>query len=272
MPSFFEKELEISGLTGKNDLLYLGAERCAEIIILNKKDMSHVGTIPIINDSIKGGIEIEGLSIFKNFIFIADEKKGRIFTLNLETKTLSRVIVKGTDLSKFTNGFGMEGIAVEESTKLLYLLREKNENHQSEIHTFRISEEENSIHLNHKTQTLIQHENKHWRYSGLAIDSAQKRLLCLKQYYIKDDNLTKLNKREIEYVSLDSLKKNKTIPSPLLSLSKEIYEQRKSFASNIEGIYFDNKSIFITSDNGGGKTRDCNEITTKTVMIKIETN
>jgi len=41
---------------------------------------------------------------------------------------------------------------------------------------------------------------------------------------------------------------------------------KDSFATNVEGIYSDDRSIFITSDNGEGD-KDCSQIAGKTGMI-----
>ena len=146
-------------------------------------------------------------------------------------------------------------------------MREKNEKYQSEIHSFSIYEKEGLIDLKYRNQTLIQHKNEKWRYTGLSIDSENNRLLCLKSYYVK--NLPKLSKRSIDYLLFDSLTSKITSPNNLLSLTKEMYFMRNSFALNIEGIYSDDTSIYITSDNGEG-SKDCNQKSSKTMMMKIK--
>ncbi len=267
LPSLFEREFEISGLTGNEDNLFLAAERCAKIFVVNKEDMTHVETIHLDMKDLPNGIEIEGLSLYKNFLLLTDEKNGKVFSFNLSTRKLRNLESIGLDLSSFKGKYGIEGIAVDGESNLLYLLREKNEKFQSEIHSFSIYEKEGLIDLKYRNQTLIQHKNEKWRYTGLSIDSENNRLLCLKSYYVK--NLPKLSKRSIDYLLFDSLTSKITSPNNLLSLTKEMYFMRNSFALNIEGIYSDDTSIYITSDNGEG-SKDCNQKSSKTMMMKIK--
>jgi hypothetical protein len=44
---------------------------------------------------------------------------------------------------------------------------------------------------------------------------------------------------------------------------------RDSFATNLEGIYSDNESIFVTSDNGEGE-KDCSQKSRRTIMMKVK--
>ena len=55
----------------------------------------------------------------------------------------------------------------------------------------------------------------------------------------------------------------------LISLTKEVLFMRESFATNLEGIYSDNESIFVTSDNGEGE-KDCSQKSRTTIMIKMK--
>lgn len=269
LPSFFDREFEISGLTGNRDNLFLAAERCEKIFVVKKEDMTHVETIHLNTEKLKSPIEIEGLTLYKNFLLIADEKKGRVLSYNLTTHQLKVLPTNGKDLSSLTGKYGMEGIVVNEKSGILYVLREKNEKNQSEIHTFAISEIDGLIELNYLNHTIIQHENSDWRYAGLSIDYINNRLLCLKSCYVED--WSALNKREIDYIKLDACFKSTqfTYPNTLLSLSKDVLFMKKTYATNIEGIYCDSSHIYITSDNGEGE-KDCSQISSKTAMIRIE--
>jgi hypothetical protein len=101
------------------------------------------------------------------------------------------------------------------------------------------------------------------------MDKKNNRLLCLKSLYIKGEPT--LDKLEVDYLLLDSLTSDKSNPSMLISLTKEIYFMRDSFATNLEGIYSDNESIFVTSDNGEGE-KDCSQKSRKTIMVKVKMN
>lgn len=207
LPSFFDREFEISGLTGNEEHLFLVSERCAKIFIVSKEDMTHVETIHLNIDAISGGIEIEGISIYKDYLLITDEKKGRLFSFNLKTRSLKEIEIIVKDMSSFTWKYGMEGIAVDEDSKIAHVLRERNKKQQSEIHSFFISEKKGLLYLNYRNQTLIQHKNENWRYSGLSIDKNNYRLLCLKSYHLKGQ--PELDKFEIDYISLGALTNNK---------------------------------------------------------------
>lgn len=267
LPSFFDREFEISGLTGNEKNLFLAAERCAKIFVIKKEDLTHIETIHLNIDDMPNGVEIEGLSLFKDFLLLIDEKNGKIFSFNLKTKKLITLKPNGIDLSLFKGRYGIEGIAVDEESKVLYLLREKNEKLQSEIHAFSMSEKDGSLNLKYRNQTLVQHEDEKWRYTGLSIDYENNKLLCLKSYYVKGQ--PHLDKTEIDHISIDSLSNKNSKSNMLLSLTKEVYFMRNSFATNIEGIYSDNESIFVTSDNGEGK-KDCSQKSMKTIMIRVK--
>lgn len=79
----------------------------------------------------------------------------------------------------------MEGIAVDEDSKLVYVLRERNKKQQREIHFFFVSEKGDSLYLNYQNQTLIQHKNRNWQYLVFSIDKKNYRFLCLKFYRLK---------------------------------------------------------------------------------------
>ena len=80
-----------------------------------------------------------------------------------------------------------------------------------------------------------------------------------------------MNRREIDFILFDALKNSQSEPNNLLSLTKEIYFMKDSFATNVEGIYSDDRSIFITSDNGEGD-KDCSQKSSKTGMIRVKMN
>lgn len=67
--------------------MFLAAERCAKIFVVKKENMTHVETIHLNIDDIQGGIEIEGISIYKDFLLITDEKNGKLFSFNLKKAT-----------------------------------------------------------------------------------------------------------------------------------------------------------------------------------------
>jgi uncharacterized protein YjiK len=125
LPSFFDREFETSGLTGNKENLFLAAERCAKIFVIKKEDMTHIETIHLNGNNIQEGIEIEGITIYKNFLLITDEKNGKLFFFNLKTSSLKEIEIIGKDLSSFKSKYGMEGIAVDEKLKILYILRKK---------------------------------------------------------------------------------------------------------------------------------------------------
>jgi len=266
LPSFFDREFEISGLTGDDENLFLAAERCGKIFIVEKESLNHIKTIHLNFDNLDDGIEIEGLCLYQNFLLITDEKNGKIFSLNLRTEEFNEISVSGKDLSSFIGKYGMEGIAIDPASNTLYLLREKNKDLQSEIHTFSLINEAGELKLEYKAQTLIQHGNENWRYTGLSIDVDNNRLLCLKSHY--NVRACPSNRREIEYILLDSFPQKKCKPIMLVSISEGVSFMKESFATNVEGIYSDSKSIYITSDNGEGR-KDCNDKSIKTALIKI---
>ncbi len=266
LPSLFEREFEISGMTGDATHLYLAAERCAKVFVLDKENVALVETIELDTSEIES-LEVEGLSRYKDYLLLTDEKKGRIFSYHLKTKQLTQVNHDQPKFSKFRGNYGMEGIAIDTVAKVAYVLRERNKDNESEIHSFDISEKQAQLKFKYRNQTRLKNKNKDWRYSGIAIDQQNKRLLCIRSYYVGHASVK--NKREVHVVPIKVLKKKKTNSKILVSVSEAVFLHRNSFATNVEGIYADMETIYITADNGKG-IKDCSQISKKTPLIRIE--
>lgn len=273
LPPLFEKELEVSGLTGNAETFFFASERCQKIIAVDKKDKQHQTTFDLslyLPKEIQN-IELEGLSLYHNHLIMTDEYHAKLYAFDWTKKDFQELVINGKDLSKLKGSYGMEGVAVDERNNLLYLLREKNKQHQSEIHVFEIQKDQKTFILNYSKSIYIQHKNKHWRYSGLCLDPQNNRLLCLKSYWTGYKNMAS-SKLEIEYIQLDStlqtIPKNWTTQA-LISISNEVNTKRSIYAGNLEGIYYDEGTLYITSDNGMGAI-DCNSTSKKTAFIQID--
>lgn len=264
LPSVFKKEFEISGLTGKKGVLYLGAERCARIFALDQHTLEVLRVIPLENHE----IELEGLDWYKEYLLITDEKKGKIWSLNTNTNELLPLHLEGVDLSFATGSYGLEGIAVYQDSDLVYVLREKNLLNQSEIYTFHICEKNSVLSLECIAVHLIQHPSSHWRYTALTVDKSRHRLLCLKSFYLH--SMYPDNKRSIESIAFDDTQEDLLSAQPLhlCSISNEVRAHKKTYATNVEGMYADQDHIYISSDNGQG-VPNCDDISVKTAMIRL---
>ena len=78
----------------------------------------------------------------------------------------------------------MEGLTVNPNQKLIYILRERNGNNQTEIYTLEIG---NNDSLNYKNKFIINHNNNNWRYSDLYYDQDENVLFGLRSFYNRNE-------------------------------------------------------------------------------------
>jgi len=272
----FDTEIEISGMVGHNNTLYLVSEREEIVFLLNKRDYSLIKSIDltkaIINFNSKNteneinirGIEMEGITWYNNNLYFVDEGNTSIYKYQLKERTISR-LTTNLDLSTFTGSLGMEGIAVNPNKKLIYILRERNGNNQSEIYTLNIS---NDLFLSYDSaRYIINHPNKNWRYSDIYYDSEENMIYGLRSYY--ERKVPEAAKCFIDKIPVNA---NGTINKPVEfskdeSLSEEVIKNRCMYVSNLEGLYKAHGKILIVSDNARG-TKECNSKPVKTMFVE----
>lgn len=276
LPTEFDTELEISGMVGHNNILYLVSEREEIVFLLNQEDYSLIKSIDltkaIISFNSKNpeneinirGIEMEGISWYNNSLYFVDEGNASIYKYKLKAGTISK-ITTNLDLSKFKGSLGMEGIAVNPAKKLIYILRERNGNNQSEIYTLSLS---NDLFLSYDNQKyIINHPNNNWRYSDIYYDSEENIIYGLRSYYDRKD--PEAAKCFIDKIPVNA---NGTINKPVEfskdeSLSEEVIKNRCTYVSNLEGLYKSKGKILIVSDNARG-TKKCDHKTIKTMFVE----
>ncbi|PLX10506.1 MAG: hypothetical protein C0597_16665 [Marinilabiliales bacterium] len=280
LPDDFNTELEISGMIGHENSLYLVSEREKIIYQISMLDYSITSSIdlrkPIITYNSKKpeneidirGIEMEGLSWYKNQLLFVDEGNTAIYRYDLDEETISK-IKTNLDLSDFNGDFGMEGIAVNKDKKLVYILRERNGNNQSEIYTLKMSPDKSFKYYNQKY--IIDHKDNNWRYSDIYYDSQENIIYALRSYYNKKDP-------EAAKCYIDKIPVNKKgiIDGPIdfnedEMLSNMVVKNRCKYVSNLEGIYKTGNKVFIVSDNARS-TKKCDSKPIKTMFIEYTFN
>jgi len=276
LPDDFHTELEISGMIGHENSLYLVSEREKIVHQISMLDYSIITTIdlrqPIINYNSKNPeneinirtIEMEGITWYKNQLLFVDEGNTAIYKYDLNDGTISK-IKTNLDLSEFKGNYGMEGIAVNQDKKLVYILRERNGKDQSEIYTLKISPDKSFKYYNQKL--TVDHKDNNWRYSDIYYDSQENIIYALRSYYNRTD--PKEAKCFIDRIPVDE----KGIISEPIEFSKDetlsnlVVKNRCKYVSNLEGIYKTENKVYIVSDNARS-TKKCNSTPIKTMFIE----
>jgi hypothetical protein len=160
----------------------------------------------------------------------------------------------------------MEGIAVNQDQKLIYILRERNGNKQSEIYTLKIIKKR-LFEQQHKF--IVNHANNNWRYSDIYYDQDDQILYGLRSFY--NHNTPETAKCYVDEITMD---KNGFPKEPIIqhndeSLNDSIIQNRCKYVSNLEGIYKKGDKIYLVSDNRHG-SKNCNPSPTKTMFIEYK--
>ncbi|MCB2196513.1 MAG: SdiA-regulated domain-containing protein [Bacteroidetes bacterium] len=277
LPDVFNTEYEISGMVGNNDTLYFVSERENVILVVNQLDYHLISTIdltePIQNFNTLNPdneidirkIEMEGMTWYNQNLLLVDEGNTTIYSYNLKNNSIKK-LETDLDLSEFHRSLGMEGIAVNPAQKLIYILRERNGNKQSEIYTLKISAD-GFLEQQHKF--TINHANNHWRYSDIYYDQDDDILYGLRSFYNHDTPETAKC-----YVDEISINKNGFPKQPILehideTLNDSIIKNRCEYVSNLEGIYKTGDIIYLVSDNRRG-SKNCTPTPIKTMFIEYK--
>lgn len=278
LPEAFNTEYEISGMVGHNDTVYFVSEREKVILVVNQLDYSLISTINLIepiqnfnavnpdNEIDIRKIEMEGMTWYNQNLLLVDEGNTTIYTYNLKNNTIKK-LETDLDLSEFQRSLGMEGIAVNPDQKLIYILRERNGNKQSEIYTLKIGEES----LHYMNKFTIDHSSNHWRYSDIYYDQDDDILYGLRSFYNHDTPETA--KCYVDEITMD---KNGFPQHPILehkdeALNDSIIKNRCMYVSNLEGIYKTGDKIYLVSDNRRG-SKNCHPTPIKTMFIEYKLN
>lgn len=276
LPGAFNTELEISGMVGHNDTLYLVSERQKIIFLVNKSDFSIISSIdltkPIIDYNAQNPedeinirtIEMEGVTWYKNLLFITDEGNTVIYKYDLKGGRICKMKTN-LDMSEFNGNLGIEGISVNPDKKLFYLLRERNGSNQTEIYTLKITD---ANFLKYENQRyIINNPGNNWRYSDIYYKKDENVIYGLRSYYDRKNPenakcfVDKIPIDENGFLGKDVIQNNDQ------TLSESVIRNRCKYVSNLEGIYKTGNTIFIVSDNQRS-TRKCDSMPEKTMFIE----
>jgi len=288
--SLLKKSYEFSSIVIRNDTMFLIAEKCKTLFFLNKQTLKPINSVSLDSKIVHRDVQIEGCALYKNHLIMVDEKVDSVYQYDLSNRKTS-LVIKNIKMSNphDSDSFGLEGIAINSSKSICYILREKNLDKQSEISVFNIIESAGEISLKH-IKTVLVKQDPLTRYSDLYFDETTNNLFCIKSYYLSQD-LSK-NKYIIDKISVDSTTGD--IPSidnniSSLSLLKDPpveFEELSGFvndynppytnpdgilySTNMEGIYIDGDTFYLISDNGQQSVCDSNRTDLKTLLITFD--
>ncbi len=270
LPEEMNKQVCISGMKYMDGKLWFASERCPVIFAA---DPATGAILKTINIQAPQEFEMEGMTSYKNKLYLVSENVAALYEVNPENGDLKTVQTSVALPPKSKNGDGMEGVAANEVNGKFYLLRERNEERtQTEIYTFSIEEAgENAVlTLKYESKIELTLADPQWRYSDICFDKENSRLLCLKSY-----SKGKLRQQYLEAIDIDSMGRIsaatlKNIPVERFS---DISNRFKNldYSMNLEGITLDEAgNIFIISDNTSGKAQCDQPAREKTILLELK--
>jgi uncharacterized protein YjiK len=250
----FDYALEISSLENKTGNVLLLSEKCKRLYYIDKLGKL-ISTFDLNNGDIQDkNVEIEGMSFYQNGLLFSDEKNAKIYSLSFSDSSIVEV-ESNYDLSGDVDEYGMEGISVDEGNSICYIMKEKNGNRQSQIHVFKIVQQDGKITLKFIKNIFIEQNDNSWRYTDLCFNPQNNYLYCLK---------TKPGIYQIDTISTlhidhpgDTIIKRDT-PKLLMDISVDVNKYgTKGFSTNMEGIAINDNSIYLVSDNSQISYANC---------------
>lgn len=265
LDSILNKPYEFSSIAIQNDTIFIVTENCNTVFYLDKKSKHVIGQQSFMLETPNS--DIEGMSIFKNFMFISDESDNSIAVIDLKRNEELPVTFGLTNKAQNLNhDFGFEGIEINAEGNYVYLLKEMNKKFESEIYGFHLNKTNDGFYLKLDRITTIAIGRK-YRYADLALSPDESKLYLLRSkiggYYI--DTLPLENNKLPEKSTLNF----KELVS--LDISNQInnYSQQ-GYSSNLEGLTVYENSLFLISDNYHGRDNTCDDPVSKIKTLMVE--
>ncbi|MET7254008.1 esterase-like activity of phytase family protein [Dyadobacter fermentans] len=265
LTSVFNNSLEISYLACQKDKILLLTEKCKHLYYLDEAG-NIIGEQSIDKGYIKNKeVEIEGAAWLKNGLLITNEKVGEILYLNFSVGTVSKVDAN-YDMSSDTGSQGMEGIAIDSTRRLCYVLKEKSDHNESMIRVFSILEGQGAPRLQFVKNVRIRLLNNEWRFADAFYNTADDQLYFLETKK-RGYRVVKVKSSDLEKATGENLV-NPILHKDLSGLINP-FEQKK-FNTNIEGLALKDGSIYMVSDNATTSTCSSSILGKgKTLLIKV---
>jgi hypothetical protein len=265
--------VSISGIAILNNKLYMVAERCKKLFVSDLASHKIIDTLSLITGD---DVEFEGLTVFKNELYTVSENNGKSYHINLSTGQLTELTFNFT-FPPMHKGDGLEGIAGNSKLNLVYVLLERDARKENAvIYTFKVEPNtpSNQLQLNFQKNFSLALDSVELRYSDLAYDSLNNRLVVIRSFY-----KNKIGRYSIETIALDEQGLPMAAPVTLANLNEQDFTpliktyQSLNYDSNLEGIAIDkNQTIYIASDNAMGEA-DCepnaNKPAKKTLVLEL---
>lgn len=282
-PVLATKNLEISGLEVDSQYFYMPLEKCAKVLKLDIASMSKLDTLPL--KGLPSQREIEGAALYADFILLTNEAApANVFCFNLKKQKLKAVKIDRIDLSKDTLSEGLEGIAVDVTKNVCYLLKERVTGNESAIRQFSIAREGDSLRLTYRSTIKIKHPEKQadidpWRYTDLYLNGDK--LYALKSVFNTADNSKSRYFIDIFDIRDLPLVENSTInindENLLQQSGLEITNLLKPYLTthsiNLEGLAVRGQDIYLISDSeetdGCNSNSDVSHSNHKTLFLKL---
>lgn len=256
----------ISSITIQNGKLYMPAERCKKIFVVDIAQKTITDTISFFA---KQDVEIEGSAWYNNKLYLLCEKTRSIYQVTgnnekiVEVRHNFRFPVQSGDK-------GLEGIAINSKSNKFYILLEENKRKKNAlIYTFSVdTDSTKELYLKYESVFRLKLSLGE-RFSDICLNAAGDKLICLKSNYLSR------NKYQLHSLQLSSNGEIAGKLHSILDLSDTVLQcGKKEYSTNMEGIVCDAAdTIYIVSDNADSSA-DCKIITSgshkdkKTLLLK----
>ena len=263
--------LELSSVTKLNDSYYAVSEKCKLIFQfkieadrIKVDSVIYLGNHPMWSDP----VAIEGVATYGDQLIMIDEGTdagaeayAKLYTYDTKSSALNMIFVDGADkyLQGWTGNYGAEGIAVDETNDVLYVLNEKNRTTDNAgfatLISYDIMGTNTIINLLPKDTLSIQLADGE-RLSDLHYSRVSRKLHTIKvNYHERKGNSEERSKYEV--CTLEFANDGDASVVDCKNFTKELiteidYDGNTGYrtSTNIEGLVVDEDgSILIVSDN-----------------------
>ena len=257
---------EFSGLAHKGDILYLLSESCKKVFTASMGKSQITGSVSL--SDFPDNIDLEGVCVYGQYLFVTDERKNTIRAWNMMTSKEMKVSfdTKWNIPQNKSLSLGLEGISILPGKNKLFVVREKNKDGKGELYSLDFKIKANTLHLSSTgSPQLMDFGNTKKRVCGMDVSGDGKYMYLL---------ITKIGNYEIWRYPIKNdkvdIKNSDVVLRFDLTIGVKSHENK--YHTNIEGITVLNHDIYLISDNAQTDDTNCKLLGSsdkKTLLLKF---
>lgn len=237
-------QIETSSITYFNNRLYVVAEKCCRIYVIDIPTRAVVQTI-ILCDTKKDNYQFEGIGTYDSCLYLVDEYNHTLWKHDLRNgKTIQNTF---TVPAGYSDSNGFESIAVNPAG-YIYIQQEKPVNGNTRLlYIFKLDNLSAAV----DTINIQSNDENNTRVCDMYFDAGKKQLVCLK---------TNMYVYQISTIDIDSTGKPYNYENAVVTdISKPLNTAcNGKYHKNIEGLCTDGQgTLYIVSDNASTDSSKC---------------